>query len=173
MNKRFSLLKEGSVVVDLGAAPGGWLQVSKQAVGEEGFVLGVDIQPIPAINGIVTINRDITKAATAEEISKTLPRKADLVLSDCSPKVSGIWNVDHARQIYLVEASLRIACRILRMGGSLVCKVFQGRLFKELLSKVESMFRNVYVTKPEASRKRSAEMYIIARDFQDICPING
>ncbi|MFX0067639.1 MAG: RlmE family RNA methyltransferase [Promethearchaeota archaeon] len=173
LNKRFSLLKEGDVVVDLGAAPGGWLQVSKQTVGEGGFVLGVDIQPIAAINGIVTMKRDITKTTTAEEISRTLPRKADLVLSDCSPKVSGIWDVDHARQIYLAEASLKIACRILRIGGSLVAKIFQGRLLKELLSRIKEMFRNVHVTKPEASRKRSAEIYIIARDFQGISTEDG
>ncbi|MFX0096415.1 MAG: RlmE family RNA methyltransferase [Candidatus Hodarchaeota archaeon] len=168
LNKKFSLLKEGDVVVDLGAAPGGWLQISKQVVGEGGFVLGVDIQPIAAIDGIATMNRDITKTETAVEILKTLPRKADVVLSDCSPKVSGIWDVDHARQIHLAEASLKIASKILRIGGILVAKVFQGRLLKEFLSKVEDSFRSMYVTKPEASRKRSAEIYVIARDFRGI-----
>ncbi len=159
-------MKEGDVVVDLGAAPGGWLQVSKKVIGEEGFILGVDILPIPAIDGIVTIERDITSTATADEISKILPRRADLILTDCSPKVSGIWDVDHARQVHLVEASLRIAGRVLRIGGHLIAKAFQGRLFKELFSKVENMFRNVYIAKPEASRKRSAEVYIVAKDFQ-------
>lgn len=150
----------------MGAAPGGWLQVSKQVVGVRGFVLGVDVQPIAAINGIVTIEKDITKIETAEDVLKNLPKKADLVLSDCSPKVSGTWDVDHARQIYLVESSLRIASRVLRIGGSLIAKAFQGRLFNELLSKVRKMFRNVYIAKPQASRKRSAEIYIVAKNFQ-------
>jgi len=167
LDRRYGLLRRGDVVVDLGAAPGGWLQVSRERVGDEGFVLGVDIQQIAKLpyDNITTLVSDITDEATPELIRKKLPRAADIVLSDASPKISGVWDVDHARSIELARAALAIAGAVLAPGGRLLVKVFQGDLFDDFVSDVKMKFSFVKVSKPAASRKGSAEAYVIAKGF--------
>jgi len=167
LDRRYGLLRRGGVVVDLGAAPGGWLQVSRERVGDRGFVLGVDLQPIAKLpyDNITTLVSDITDEATPELIRKKLPRAADIVLSDASPKISGVWDVDHARSIELARAALAIAGAVLAPGGKLLVKVFQGDLFDDFVSEVQKKFSFVKVSKPVASRKGSAEAYVIAKGF--------
>ena len=167
LSRRYKLLRRGDVVVDLGAAPGGWLQVAQESVGSGGFVLGVDLQPIDELpnDNVVTIQADITEPRTAGAIRDKLPRPAGVVLSDASQNISGVWDVDHARSVDLARSALEIAAQVLRPGGRMIVKVFQGDLFDEFVADVRRKFEFVKVSKPEASRKRSAEVYIIAKKF--------
>lgn len=168
LNKRYGLLRRGDVVVDLGAAPGGWLQVAAEEVGGDGFVLGVDIQQIAEFSqkNVATIVADITNPEISELIKKQMPRDADVVISDASPSISGVWDVDQARSIELVIAALKIAGSVLAPGGNFLVKVFQGGLFNDFLREVKQRFEFVKVSKPEASRKGSAEVYVIGKGFK-------
>ena len=166
--QRFNLLKRGDVVVDLGAAPGGWLQVARSLVGDEGFVLGVDvssIKPLPWSN-VKLLRLDVTSPEAPEVVLRSLPRKADVVLSDLSPKVSGVWELDVARQASLVEAALKVIDVTLREGGSAVVKLFQGPGFEEPLKLLEARFQHVKLTRPKATRPESAEVYAVALGFK-------
>jgi 23S rRNA (uridine2552-2'-O)-methyltransferase len=169
--KRYRFIQEGNIVVDLGAAPGGWMQISREFVGKRGYVLGIDlleIEPFPWTN-VKAIVADILDPNIIEQIIKELPReKVDAVLCDASPKVSGIWEVDHARQMELVEASLRIAEEILKPGGTFFSKAFQGDLLDDLLKEIRNRFEEVKLVKPKASRPRSAEIYILARGYKEL-----
>jgi 23S rRNA (uridine2552-2'-O)-methyltransferase len=166
ISKPHNLIKTGDVVVDLGAFPGGWMQGARLLVGEEGFVLGIDLKPIKEFSwsNVKTLVGDIT-LLEEKTIRKELPRKADVITSDVSPNLSGIWEVDHARQMDLARKSVELAQVLLRRGGNLIVKAFQGEAFKELLDEVKARFRSVKIVKPKASRKRSAEVYIVAREF--------
>jgi 23S rRNA (uridine2552-2'-O)-methyltransferase len=168
LNKRYDMIRGGYVVVDLGAAPGGWLQVAREIVGEEGFVLGVDIQPIARLHysNVVTLVADITNVETPDAIKEKLPRDADVIISDASPSISGVWDVDHARSIELAKAALSIAEKVLTPGGGLLIKVFQGDLLDDFLSEVRRRFEFVKTSKPVASRKGSAEIYVIGKGFK-------
>ncbi|MBS7287902.1 MAG: RlmE family RNA methyltransferase [Candidatus Freyarchaeota archaeon] len=162
---RFKIFKGVQSVLDLCCSPGGWLQVVKEYLGDEGTIIGVDLSEIESINGVIFIKGDIQNEKTIRRILEVTD-KVDLVLSDCSPKVSGIWSLDHERQIQLAKASLNIAKRFLREGGSLVLKVFQGAEYECLLDEIRRVFQRVYTTKPSASRKQSAEMYVVAKYFK-------
>lgn len=155
------------MVVDIGAAPGGWLQVSQKLVGEKGFILGVDIKHIPpfGISNVYTIVSDITDPQTISEIKEVLPHPADVVISDVSPNISGIWELDHARQIDLARKSLQIAISTLKPKGNFFTKVFQGDMLNDFLKEVKQHFIFVKLIKPKASRTKSAELYILALDF--------
>lgn len=166
--ERYGFMKPGDVVVDLGAAPGGWLQIARQIAGEKGFVLGVDtvqIEPLSYPN-VYTIVADIRDPETIRRAKALLPRPADAVISDVSPNVSGIWEVDHARQVELAERSLEIATYVLTDSGNFFVKVFQGDLFSQFLNKVRESFSIVKVIKPKASRKRSAETYVLGLNLK-------
>jgi len=168
ISRKFDLIKEGDVVVDLGAAPGGWLQISRRIVGESGFVLGVDIKEIEPLgfSNVITIVGDIMEPDIIRRIRALLPRPADVVISDVSPSISGVWEVDHARQIELAERSLRIAVKVLREKGNFLVKVFQGDLQFYFLREVRRFFRFVRTFKPKASRKESAEIYVLGIGFK-------
>jgi 23S rRNA (uridine2552-2'-O)-methyltransferase len=165
---RFKFIKSGDVVIDLGAAPGGWLQVARQLVGQDGFVLGVDAEKISPLDhdNVMTIIGDIRESETLNRIMAILPRKADVVISDVAPNVSGIWEVDHARQLELAEASLKIATSLLAEDGVFFVKVFQGELLRGFLKSVHKHFSAVKVIKPKASRKESAELYVLGLGFE-------
>jgi len=161
--EKYHFMKNGDVVVDLGAAPGGWVQAARKIVGSRGFVLGVDlksIEPFPQSN-VRTIIGDITEEETLEQILGMLPRKADVVISDASPNISGIWEVDHARQIDLAQQALKISMETLKPSGNFFVKVFQGDMLNDFIKKVEKHFEVVKVIKPKASRAKSSEIFIL------------
>lgn len=168
LDDRYSLMRRGDVVVDLGAAPGGWLQVALERVGDEGFVLGIDLQQIEKLPqpNLKTLVADITDSSTPELIRQNVPRPVDVVLSDASPKISGVWSVDHSRSIELANAALAIAENVLAGGGKLLIKVFQGELFQNFVEEIKKKFEFVKISKPIASRKGSAEAYVIAKGFR-------
>ena len=163
--KKYHFIEYGDVVVDLGAAPGGWIQAARKAVGNKGFVLGVDlksIEPFPQPY-VRTIICDITEQEAVQQILEMLPRKADIVISDASPNISGIWEVDHARQIDLALQALEIALQTLRPGGNFFVKVFQGDMLDDFTHKIKLHFETVLVMKPKASRAKSAEIFILGK----------
>jgi 23S rRNA (uridine2552-2'-O)-methyltransferase len=165
LNERFGFLDGAKCVLDIGAAPGGWLQVSAEAVGKDGLVLGVDIERIAplGLKNVKTIVGDIRDEETFERIEGKLPGRVDVILSDLSPNVSGAWEVDHFRQIELVRMALKASGRFLKPGGWFVAKVFQGSEYDALLEEVREVFSFLKVVKPRASRKESAEIYLVAR----------
>jgi len=161
--RKFDLIKTGDVVVDLGATPGGWMQAARKAVGETGFVLGVDLKPIEPIEdtNVRSVVGDVAQLETVELIREFLPRAADVVLSDVSPNISGVWELDHARQIDLAGKSLQLALSVLRLGGNFFVKVFQGEMLDDFVSDVRQNFAFVRLIKPKASRRKSAELYVL------------
>ena len=162
--EKFGLIKTGDVVVDLGAAPGGWMQTALKAVGDEGFVLGVDlniVEPFDAENSR-SIVLDITEREVVDVVRGFLPGGwADVVVSDVSPNISGVWEVDHARQVDLARRSLYVAACVLKRGGNFFVKVFQGDLLSVFASEVKGEFRSVRFLKPKASRKKSSELFVL------------
>ncbi|MEM2888346.1 MAG: RlmE family RNA methyltransferase [Candidatus Bathyarchaeia archaeon] len=166
-SQKFQFIKPQDVVVDLGAAPGGWLQATRKIVGSKGFVLGIDIVKIEPLEypNVFTIVGDITEPDIVDRIKAILPRQADVVISDVSPHVSGIWEVDHARQIDLANSSMHIARSVLRDKGNFFVKLFQGDLFNSFLNRMKKSFADVKVIKPQASRKESAEIYVLGLGF--------
>jgi len=161
--EKYHFIRNGDVVVDLGAAPGGWTQAARKIVGARGFVLGVDIKPIEPFpeRNIRTLIGDITEPNTAEQILEMLPRKADAVISDVSPNISGIWELDHARQIDLAQKALEIALETLKPQGNFFVKVFQGDMLNDFISMVKRHFEDVKIIKPKASRAKSSEIFIL------------
>jgi len=164
---RFGIIRRGDSVLDLGAAPGSWLQAARQIVGEKGYVLGVDKQPIRPLffDNVETITADIAEENIVDQISAKCSEKFDAVVSDISPNVSGVWEVDHARQIELARCSLRIARNVLRTAGNLLVKVFQGSELKDFQREMEQSFRTLRIVKPPASRPESAELYFLGLGF--------
>lgn len=165
-SKKYRFIKRGDVVLDLGAAPGGWMQIARELVGEAGYVLGVDRETIEEFewDNVASFTYDIT-FLDGIDILRELPKKADVVLSDISPNISGIWELDHARQIGLAEDALKIAITVLRCDGSFFIKIFHGNLLKAFMKKVESYFKFLRIVKPKASRKKSSEIYLLALGF--------
>ena len=165
---KYKFIKYGDVVVDLGAAPGGWIQAARKVAGKNGFVLGIDLKPIePFVQTYIrTIVCDMTEPETIEQILSFIPRKADVVLSDMAPNISGVWEVDHARQIDLANKALETAKKILRPHGNFFVKTFEGDLLKEYISTLQQHFEEVKFVKPPASRSKSSEMYLLALDFK-------
>jgi 23S rRNA (uridine2552-2'-O)-methyltransferase len=162
--QKYHFIRRGDVVVDVGAAPGGWIQAARKVAGKTGFVLGVDVKPIAPFpqEYVRTIIGDITDPDTLKQIQVFLPRKADVVISDASPNISGVWEVDHARQIDLATQALQLALMVLRVSGNFFVKVFEGDLLNSFLEDTRKSFEEIKIIKPKASRAKSSEMYILA-----------
>ncbi|MCZ8131622.1 MAG: 23S rRNA (uridine(2552)-2'-O)-methyltransferase RlmE [Steroidobacteraceae bacterium] len=157
------LLKPGMVVVDLGAAPGGWSQYAAKVLNGKGSVYALDILPMAAIPGVEFIEGDFREPGPLAALQAALGgRPVDLVLSDMAPNMSGIDAVDQPRSMHLVELALEFAQKTLKPGGAFVAKVFQGAGFEELVRATRRDFGEVKLRKPPASRSRSAEMYLVA-----------
>jgi 23S rRNA (uridine2552-2'-O)-methyltransferase len=166
LNEKDHFLRPGMTVVDLGAAPGGWSQVATGIVGEKGRVIASDILPMDALAGVEFIQGDFTEEGPLRALLATLGNcKADLVLSDMAPNMSGIADIDQPKSMYLVELGLDLAQQILNKGGTLVTKVFQGEGFESLYQDIRRNFRTVSSRKPAASRPRSRELYLVAKHF--------
>lgn len=165
--KRYRFIRGGDRVLDLGAAPGGWLQASRQLVGESGFVMGVDIQPIAPLKfeNVTIMVADITSEAISDELKTRLSGKFDVIVADLSPNVTGVWEVDHARQTELARCALRIARTMLKPTGNMLVKVFQGSELKDFQNDMKSSFRVLRIVKPSASRPKSAELYFLGLGF--------
>jgi 23S rRNA (uridine2552-2'-O)-methyltransferase len=166
--EKYQFIHRDDVVVDLGAAPGGWIQAARKIAGKRGYVLGVDLKPIEPFTQeyIRTIVGDLTDPEIVQQIESFLPRKADVVISDASQNISGVWEVDHARQIDLAARALEIASQILCAGGNFFVKVFEGGMFEDFKKKVQSRFEVVKIVKPKASRTKSSEIYLLAMDLK-------
>ena len=154
------ILKPGQLVVDLGAAPGGWSQVAAGKVKPSGRVIAIDLLPIAPISGVTTLKGDFRGAALLDALAGA---KAAVVLSDLSPNLSGIGNVDQARALELITAAIDFCCKVLKPEGVFVLKAFHGEAFKEVLQLLGRTFEKVKVVKPLASRGESAETYVVAR----------
>jgi 23S rRNA (uridine2552-2'-O)-methyltransferase len=163
-NEKYGFIQRNSIVVDLGAAPGGWIQAARKMTGKNGYVLGIDLKPIEPFTQeyIRTIIADFTEPGAIDVIMSFLRRKADVVLCDAAPNITGVWEVDHARQIELAEKALEIAQCVLRPSGSLFVKVFEGELLNDLMQTMKILFDEVKLVKPQASRQQSSEMYLLA-----------
>lgn len=161
------LLKPGMVVVDLGAAPGGWSQVAAQAVAPGGHVVAVDLIEIPPLANVTLIRGDFQDSATLDALEDALDARAvDLVLSDMAPNMSGIASVDQARSLALAELALEFALNHLKPQGNFLVKVFQGADYGEFLATLRRSFADVYTRKPEASRSRSREVYVLCKGLR-------
>ena len=158
------LFSAGQTVIDLGAAPGGWSQVAAEKVGPGGRVIGVDLLEIEPIPGVTVIRGDFTDEDVLREVEQALgPQRADLVLSDLSPNLSGVAATDQARTLHLCEQALDFAISHLQPRGALLVKTFQGSGFPGFLGRARARFDRVAVRKPGASRDRSREAYLLAR----------
>jgi len=168
LNDRFGFLNGARFVLDLGAAPGGWLQVASEEVGGDGLIIGIDLDAIKplGVENVRTIVGDITDDKTLKLIRDAFPGLVDVILSDISPNVSGVWEVDHLRQIHLARRTLRIAEAFLKPNGWVVVKVFQGSDYDKFLEEARDLFLFVRVVKPRSSRKGSAEVYVVAQGLK-------
>jgi len=168
---KFAVIKPSDVVVDLGAAPGGWSQVANELVGEHGMVISVDLQPIEKIEDIVVIISDITnEAECVKAIKEALLLKGrdavDVVISDAAPQLSGNKDYDQFRSFELSTAALNIASVLLKNGGGFVAKIFQSEYYNQFYKSVKEQFRDTRAYSPLASRKRSAEVYVVGKGYR-------
>lgn len=165
LQKQYKFLRPGDRVVDLGAWPGGWLQVAARIVGPRGKVVGVDRVPIPplmALPDVTVVQADVFDRDLCERVRELLGGPADVVLSDLAPKLSGVKERDQAESRALVERAIELAVQWLRPGGVVVVKVFMGEELPALLDWIRSKFSRVTTTRPEATRKGSSELYVVA-----------
>lgn len=167
LDKKDKLFRPGMTVVDLGSAPGGWSQVACQKVGDKGKVLASDILLMDSMAGVEFIQGDFTEESVFNTLMKALDgRPVDLVISDMAPNMSGVSAVDQAGAMYLVELALDMAGQILAPKGVFVAKVFQGEGFDSWLASARALFDKVVTRKPDASRARSREVYIVAKGYK-------
>lgn len=166
IDRRDRLLRPGMTVVDLGAAPGGWSQYARRAVGEKGRVVALDILPMDSMAGVEILQGDFREQEVLDRLLQTLgDHPVDLVISDMAPNISGVNSVDQARAMYLAELAVDLAKQILKPGGDLLLKVFQGEGFDAILAELRRSFKSIVIRKPKASRPRSREVYALARNY--------
>ncbi|MEO9944363.1 23S rRNA (uridine(2552)-2'-O)-methyltransferase RlmE [Paraglaciecola sp.] len=167
INNKDKLFKSGDLVMDLGAAPGGWSQVIAPVVGDSGQLIASDILPMDSIIGAHFIQGDFTEESVYNEILEALDnKKVDVVVSDMAPNLSGVKTTDQYSSIYLVELALDMARNVLKPNGSFCAKVFQGVGYEAYVKDVRTSFNRVVIRKPEASRPRSREVYVVGKGFK-------
>jgi len=167
IDDRFSLLEPGAVVVDLGAAPGGWTQIAVQRVGPGGAVIAIDLLSMDPVPGAAALQGDFLEDSGLSVVNEALAgRKATLVLSDMAPSATGHRKTDHLRTVALAEAAFDFACGVLAPGGSFLAKVFQGGAEGEMLARMKRAFASVKHVKPAASRAESPETYVLATGYR-------
>jgi 23S rRNA (uridine2552-2'-O)-methyltransferase len=164
---RDRLLAPGMLVVDLGAAPGGWSQIAARRIAPDGQVIALDLLEMTGLAGVTLVRGDFRDNETVEALERALAgRQADLVLSDMAPNLSGISATDQARALELAELALEFASKHLKPQGNLLVKAFQGAGYDEFVKRLRGQFRTVSVRKPEASRSRSREVYVVAKGLR-------
>ncbi len=166
--RSYDLILPGQKVVDLGAHPGGWLQVAREVVGPDGFVLGVDLKPVGGIPypNVKVLVEDVHSPDLVEKILSALGGPADTVVSDLAPSIIGAWDVDHARQVDLARVALDIAREILKQRGNVLIKLFQGPELKAFEEEASAFFEMSRLLKPKASRPESSEVYFLGLGFR-------
>ena len=165
INEKDKLIKPGTVLADLGSAPGSWSQVAAKLVGNSGEVFALDILPMDPIDGVSFIQGDFREDSVLAEFETLLAdRPLDLVICDMAPNMSGNAVTDQARSFYLCELALDFATRHLKPGGSFLVKVFQGAGYQEYMNEMRNLFGTVQTRKPEASRNRSSEIYLLGKN---------
>ena len=166
INEKDKLLKRGMTVVDLGAAPGGWSQIVADIVGEEGMVVALDILAMDPLPGVEVLQGDFQEEEAFNRLLDTLGgRPVDLVMSDMAPNMSGMRSVDQPRAMYLCELTLDLARSVLKPGGNMLLKLFQGEGSDAFVKECRNSFRKVVIRKPAASRARSREVYVLALNY--------
>ena len=166
IDRREQLLRPGMVCVDLGAAPGGWSQYATKKLDGRGRIIATDLLPMDALPDVEFVQGDFREDEVFERLLEAVGESgADLVMSDMAPNITGTKVVDQPRSMYLAELALDMARRVLKAGGSFVCKVFQGEGFEEFVRDARNSFERVRVIKPEASRSASREVYLVARNL--------
>jgi len=167
-NERYGFIRRGGKIVDLGSAPGGWLQVAAEFVGPEGLVVGVDIGPI-RVKGenIAVLKIDVNDPLLVPRLEEMLGGKADAILSDLSPSVTGVWELDQTRQVELTLKVLDLARELLKESGAVFCKLFEGERSQEVRNEFRRMFKSVRVVKPAASRNASSELYYCCEGLKE------
>lgn len=167
LDDRYHLLFPGARVIDLGAAPGGWTQVAvKRVGGGPGRVVAVDTAPMDSVGGAEILRLDVETEEALDAMRAALGGPADVVLSDMAPAATGTPSVDHLRIMALAEAAFEVACALLAADGAFVCKVWQGGTEAQILAAMKRRFASVRHAKPNASRKESAETYVVAQGFR-------
>ncbi len=167
LQEKDKILKPGQVVVDLGAAPGGWSQVAAGILGDQGKVLAMDILEMDAVHGVDFLQGDFREQAVLEALIGLLEgREVDVVLSDMAPNTSGVRAVDQPRSMYLCELALDFARNTLKSGGSFVTKIFQGEGFDDYIRDARNSFTRVVTRKPKSSRPKSREVYMVATGYK-------
>ena len=167
LDAKDKLFHPGMKVVDLGAAPGGWSQVAVKLIGDHGTIVASDILEMAPLPGVRFVQGDFTEETVYEEILAAIgDAKADLVISDMAPNMSGNTAADQPQAMYLVELALDMAILVLRPGGNFVVKVFQGEGFDDYLKSMKAVFKSVVTRKPDASRARSREVYLLGRQYK-------
>jgi len=164
IDRREHLLRGGQVVLDLGAAPGAWSQYARRKLGRTGRVIASDLLPLEALSGVEFVQGDFREAEVFERILALAPeRGVDVLLSDMAPNLSGMDVIDHPRSVYLAELALDLAARVLKREGCALIKLFQGSGFQELVADTRRKFAKTKLHKPQASRSRSPELYLLAK----------
>ncbi|MBE8215441.1 MAG: 23S rRNA (uridine(2552)-2'-O)-methyltransferase RlmE [Endozoicomonadaceae bacterium] len=167
LNKKDQLLKPGHCVVDLGSTPGGWSQVASECVGKHGCIIASDILPMEAIAGVKFVQGDFTEELIYQSLLDSFHHKqVDLVMSDMAPNLSGIRVVDQMQSMYLVELALDFAVTVLKPGGNFLTKIFQGEGFDVYCQLLKKYFAKIFVRKPDASKDRSREVYLIGQCYR-------
>ncbi|MBE9526563.1 MAG: 23S rRNA (uridine(2552)-2'-O)-methyltransferase RlmE [Proteobacteria bacterium] len=167
IQEKDKIIKPGMNVVDLGAAPGGWSQVVRQFVGAKGKVVALDILPMDQLAQVDFVLGDFQEESVLNELLSVVNNEPiDLVISDMAPNITGVKAVDQPKSIYLLELAMDLANQVLKPGGTLLMKVFQGEGFQPLLAELRQQYQKVITRKPDASRSRSSEVYLLAKGFK-------
>lgn len=165
LNKKYNLLKLNDTILDIGSAPGGWLQVSTKFAGPDGKVVGIDVDSVKPISDTAIIQANIEDPNIIQIINNVCPFSFDVVLSDLSPNVSGIWHFDHERQISLTLIALKMSTKLLKNGGHAVFKIFEGNNSSIVKQEASKVFSKVTTSKPKASRQKSSEFYLVCLSY--------
>lgn len=171
IQEKDKLIKKGMTIVDLGAAPGSWSDIVSALVGDKGQVFALDILPMAALPNVTFIQGDFTDPMVFKKLLQLIGnRKVDLVISDIAPNISGMKVIDQPRAMYLAELAADLAEKVLKSGGAFLVKVFQGAGFDAYLKAIRRVYAKVLIRKPPASRAKSKEIYLLAKDFKGVLP---